>query len=157
MTNTAASLDSTTIILIGGQIVLVLGAVVTGIIAIITHLRVGAVSTQQAATTDKLNTVAASTEAIKGHVNSEKTAAEGRETALAQENRLLREMLADAKSTAGLLAQAKVVGDVRPPLPLVTVSAPPAPPAPMEQKAEVENTKAVKANTAAVKENTDKQ
>jgi hypothetical protein len=43
--------------------------------------------------------------AIEGHVNSEKTAAEGRENTLKRENELLREMLTERKQTAALLAQ----------------------------------------------------
>jgi len=45
---------------------------------------------------------------IVGHVNSEKTAAEGRESALTNENRLLREMLTEKTQQAALLAQASV-------------------------------------------------
>jgi hypothetical protein len=48
----------------------------------------------------------AKTDVILGHVNSEKTASEGRIAALRIENDLLREMLTDKKSTAALLAQA---------------------------------------------------
>lgn len=45
-------------------------------------------------------------EVIQGHVNSEKTAAEGRENTLKVENQLLREQLAEHKNIAALLAQA---------------------------------------------------
>jgi CheY-like chemotaxis protein len=48
----------------------------------------------------------AKTDVILGHVNSEKTAAEGRIATLRVENDLLREMLTDKKATAALLAQA---------------------------------------------------
>lgn len=52
--------------------------------------------------------VAKDTEAIKGHVNSEKTASNSTIASLRQENALLREMLADQRETAALLAQSKV-------------------------------------------------
>jgi hypothetical protein len=43
---------------------------------------------------------------IIGHVNSEKTAAEGRELTLRAENKLLRESLEESRQAAALLAQA---------------------------------------------------
>lgn len=46
------------------------------------------------------------TNKIEAHVNSEKTAAQGRETALRKEVDLLREMIAELKRTADLYAQA---------------------------------------------------
>jgi len=95
-----------TITLIGGMIVTVIGSIVTGIVAVITALRVTVVSRQQELTRGDLLTVAKDTETIKGHVNSEKTAAEGRETALKMENLLLREQLAQENVTKRLLAQA---------------------------------------------------
>jgi hypothetical protein len=105
------SFDPVTITIIGGQIVLIIGAIVTGILAVITHLRMTSVKEQQQVTVTRLDTVAADTEAIKGHVNSEKTAAEGRLAALQKENDLLREMLTDKKATAALLAQAVATKD----------------------------------------------
>lgn len=51
-------------------------------------------------------TIAAKVSAIEGHVNSEKTADQGRLENLRNENGLLREMLNDRKTTASLLAQA---------------------------------------------------
>lgn len=50
-------------------------------------------------------TIVTKVSAIEGHVNSEKTASEGREAALKIENALLREMVNDKKQTAALLAQ----------------------------------------------------
>jgi hypothetical protein len=99
-------IDPTTITLIGGMIATIIGTLVTGVISIITAMRVNTITAQQAATTSQLLTVAKDTEAIKGHVNSEKTASSGREATLQQENRLLREMLVDKTATAALLAQA---------------------------------------------------
>lgn len=55
------------------------------------------------ATVDEVKTKA---EVIVGHVNSEKTAAQGREATLAAENVLLRQLIAEKKEAAGLLAQA---------------------------------------------------
>jgi len=94
------------ITLIGGLIVTVIGATVSGIVAVITALRVTAVKGVQDIITPAILDVAKDTATIKGHVNSERTAAEGREASLRRENELLREMLADKKVTAQLLAQA---------------------------------------------------
>jgi hypothetical protein len=98
------SLDTATITVIGATTVLVIGAIVTGAVTIIRTL--GEVRTKQTETADQLLAVAKDTEAIKGHVNSEKTAADGREMALRQENTLLRQQNTDQKATADLLAQA---------------------------------------------------
>lgn len=54
-------------------------------------------------------TVAAKVSAIEGHVNSEATAAKGREALLLREAELLREMIDDQKRIAALLAQQAVV------------------------------------------------
>lgn len=62
-------------------------------------------------------TLANNVASINGHVNSEKTAAEGRERAKDKEIALLREVLADKQHTAGLLAQAQAQrsrGDLHP-------------------------------------------
>jgi hypothetical protein len=72
----------------GGAILI--SAVFAGIVSVITAWR----------------TIVQKVTAIEGHVNSEKTAGEGRENTLKRENELLREMLADRKLTAALLAQA---------------------------------------------------
>lgn len=69
---------------------LLIGAVFAGIVSVIQAWR----------------TIAQKVTAIEGHVNSEKTAAEGRERAKDMEIALLREMLTDRKLTAALLAQA---------------------------------------------------
>jgi hypothetical protein len=105
----SSGLDPVTITLIGGQVVLIITTLGGVILAIITHLRVTTVKEQQAVNTASIVTVAKDTEAIKGHVNSEKTASEGREVALRQENSLLREMLTHEKNNASLLAQAAAV------------------------------------------------
>jgi len=105
-TSAPVGVDPVTITLIGGMVVTVIGAIVTGTVSIITALRVSVVAQQQSTTTTRVDAIAQDTEAIKGHVNSEKTASDGREAALRQEVALLREMLADKKATAGLLAQA---------------------------------------------------
>ncbi len=94
------------ITLVTGLIVTVISAIVGGIVAVITALRVTAVKDVQASTAQTILDVAKNTEAIKGHVNSERTAAEGRELMLRRENELLREMIADKRVTAALLAQA---------------------------------------------------
>lgn len=99
-------IDPMTVTIVGGMIVTIITAIVTGVVSIITAMRVTQVGAQGAQTASQLVSVAKDTETIKGHVNSEKTAATGREHALQQENRLLREMIADKSVTASLLAQA---------------------------------------------------
>jgi len=98
-----------TITLIGGMIVTVIGTIVTGIVTIITALRVTTVTKQQDAAVGALLVVQKDTETIKGHVNSEKTASEGREAQQRMEIQLLREQLADEKVTRRLLAQASAL------------------------------------------------
>lgn len=102
-----------TITLIGGQIVLIITTLGGTILAIITHVRVTTVKEQVATVKDQqvvnsvaIGTVVKDTEAIKGHVNSEKTASEGRIETLRRENQLLREHMQDIKSSAEMLAQA---------------------------------------------------
>jgi hypothetical protein len=100
------TVDPLTVTLIGGMIVTVISAIVTGVVSIITAIQVKAAKDQQAQNGERIVTVVASTKAIEGHVNSEKTAAQGREVALQQENKMLREMVAEKANTAALLAQA---------------------------------------------------
>ena len=127
--------------MIGTQICLIIAAIVQGILSVLAH-------GERKDVAIKVDTVARDTEAIKGHVNSEKTAAEGRENALRQENMLLREIIADKKATAGLLAQAVasrahvvVAGDGLPP---VAATAP----------AVVESLAQIESNTATIADNT---
>ena len=75
--------------------------VIAGVVSIVGSFAAGAVLIIKA-----LHEVRVTTAKIEGHVNSEKTAAEGRETTLKRENELLREMLTGQKTTAALLAQA---------------------------------------------------
>lgn len=95
-----------TITLVGGMIVSIIGTIVTGVVTIITALRVTEVSKVQDIQRGDIGTMAKDTEAIKGHVNSEKTASEGREASMRKEIELLRDQLADEKVTKRLLAQA---------------------------------------------------
>lgn len=83
-------------------------------------------------TTKKVEEVKATVEEVKtkaevivGHVNSEKTAAQGREATLEAENVLLRQIIAEKKETAMLLAQS-----VATTLPAASAPAPP----PVEMK-----------------------
>ena len=103
--NQAVGLDTVTVTLIGGLVITIIGVIVNGVIQILTALRV----------TNQIQTVAKDTEAIKGHVNSEKTASEGKQALLENENKLLREMLADKKMTASLLAQAAATPSAKEP------------------------------------------
>ena len=119
-TATTYAIDPTTITLIGGMVVTVITALVSGVVTIIVAIKVNHIGNQQTAASSQLVTVARDTESIKGHVNSEKTAAIGREEKLQQENRMLREMLAD-KTAALQQAQAP------PPRPGRSTDPPPAP------------------------------
>jgi hypothetical protein len=92
--------------LLAGLIVSVIGSLAAAVVSIITALRVGAVKEQASANTGTILELAKSTAKIEGHVNSEKTAAEGREYALRVENTLLRERIVEHQQTAALLAQA---------------------------------------------------
>ncbi len=86
--NAATSLPVLTPLLIAAYtagVVAVVGAVAAGIVSVITAFKIAK---------------------IEGHVNSEKTAAEGRETTLRRENSLLREQADRDRNTAALLAQA---------------------------------------------------
>lgn len=83
-------LSVTSIAALGAAGAILIGAFFAGIVSVITAWR----------------TIAQKVTAIEGHVNSEKTAAEGREAAKDKEIALLREMLNDRKQTAALLAQA---------------------------------------------------
>jgi hypothetical protein len=83
------TLSPTTIAALAGAGVLLIGAFFGGIVQIVTAFK-----------------TYGSVRAIEGHVNSEKTAAEGREMALKQEVALLREIISGQKQTAAVLAQA---------------------------------------------------
>lgn len=126
-----------------GQIITIVTVFIAGVIQIINLLRTNELKRQQEASVVKIDTVAKDTEAIKGHVNSEKTAAEGRQRLLENENQLLRTMVADKKETAALLAQASATRQRE------TVASPttPAVDATLEK---------IEANTAAIDENTKK-
>jgi len=75
---------------VGAAGAVVIGAIAGGIVTVMNGWRA----------------LAGNVSAIAGHVNSEKTAADGREIALRRENDLLREINADQKASAALLAQA---------------------------------------------------
>lgn len=100
--------QSTLIIIgaIGGQVLVVIAAVFAGIQARDAKRIALETKIETTAQTIKLDTVVTDTAVVKGHVNSEKTAGEGRELALLKENILLREMIAEKKADAALLAQA---------------------------------------------------
>lgn len=74
---------------LGAAGAIIIGAFFGGVVSVITAWR----------------TIAGKVSAIEGHVNSEKTAAEGREAMKDKEILMLREMLAERKITAALLAQ----------------------------------------------------
>lgn len=76
-----------------------------------------------------LEEVKTKAEVIVGHVNSEKTAAQGREATLEAENVLLRQIIAEKKETAMLLAQAVATTQPAAPAP-----APSTAPLPLEMK-----------------------
>lgn len=104
----------------------VIGAIATAAVTIIRAL--GEVRHEQRSNAVRVDSIAKDTEAIKGHVNSEKTAADGRLAAKEQEIQLLREMLADKKVTAALLAQAASHPHLTPvPVEVVNTDAAPVP------------------------------
>lgn len=82
------------------------GVVAQQIINVMNAKAVRDVKAQVSAVDAKADVIAATTAKIDGHVNSEKTASDGREAALRREIELLRESLTDTKATAALLAQA---------------------------------------------------
>jgi len=87
----------------------VLTVIIGGVVAIITAIRIAAVAIIRALRVrdDVLREVGTTVATIAGHVNSEKTAADERAKAKDREIVLLREMLANEKQTAALLAQAQ--------------------------------------------------
>jgi hypothetical protein len=86
--------------------VAIIAAISAAAVAIISALN--GVRAKQDIDSAQLITVAKDAEAIKGHVNSERTASDGVIKALRAEIQLLRDMIADKKTTADLLAQAVV-------------------------------------------------
>jgi hypothetical protein len=118
--------------LVAGLIASLIGTLATAVVQVVTAFRVTAVKQATDLNASTLLVVAKDTEAIKGHVNSEKTAAEGKLNTAMRENELLREMLADRKATAALLAQAVAVSGAVGgaltvvPAPAVVVATPPA-------------------------------
>jgi hypothetical protein len=109
----------------GGAVVI--AALAAGIVSIITAWRA----------------IATKVSAIEGHVNSEKTAAEGRIDNLRNENALLREMIVDRKQTASLLAQS--VATAARPAPLDPTNA--LPPTGAQLEAIAKSTDAIDRNT----------
>lgn len=81
------SVTQITALAAGGAVLM--GAFFAGIVSVITAWR----------------TIAGKVSAIEAHVNSEATAANGRENTLKRENELLREMLTDHKIQSSLVAQ----------------------------------------------------
>jgi hypothetical protein len=81
----------------GSAVSIVIAAFVAGLVSLITTM------------TTAWRTLAGKVNSIEGHVNSEKTASEGRERAKDMEIALLREIIADKKASAGLLAQAAAI------------------------------------------------
>lgn len=129
--------DPTSITLIGAVIVSVVASIAAGAVTIITALR----------QSTRIDVIGQKTAAIEGHVNSEKTASEGRELALRNEIVLLREMITDKRTSAALLAQASATrGRDVPAVPIV-VSA-----APILGDAAIESLKSIDSNTAATVE-----
>ncbi len=84
------TLNPAIIAALAGAAVLVIGSIAGGIVTVITAWR----------------TLAANVAKIEGHVNSEKTAADGREATLRQEIKLLQGQITEQKQREALLAQA---------------------------------------------------
>lgn len=106
VTQAVSAVDPTIVVLIGGQVLAVIAALGAAAVAVINALRMNDLKRQQETNTNEIVTVGKDTAAIKGHVNSEKTAAEGRELLLRNENLLLKDRITDIQMTARLLAQA---------------------------------------------------
>jgi hypothetical protein len=104
-------LDAVTITAIAAAVVLIIGAFFAGIVSVVTAFK-----------------TFGSVKAIEGHVNSEKTAADGRELLLKNENALLREMLDERKTTAALLAQSTAMTAATPAATPAPAPTPPDPP-----------------------------
>lgn len=102
------STQSTIIIIgaVGAQILVIVAAVFAGMQALAAKKIALETKAETTAQSIKLDNVVTDTAVVKGHVNSEKTAAEGRELTLRKENALLREMILEKKADAALLAQA---------------------------------------------------
>lgn len=143
------TMDPNMIILLGGQVLAIIAALAAAGVAIINALRTKDLKQQQDVNVSRLNVVAADTEAIKGHVNSEKTASEGRERLLENENKMLKEMIADKRMTASLLAQASAQRGRE-----AAAAAAPAPIDPQVLDSIDKNTADTAANTAKTEANT---
>lgn len=74
-------------------------------VAIVNIITASAAARQRQVQTDKIDETLRKTAVIEGHVNSEKTRAAGEIATLEKEVLLLRELMADKKETAALLAQ----------------------------------------------------
>lgn len=92
--------------LMAGLLVTLITTLAGAIVTVITALRVSKVKDMAAGQAGTMLTVERNTEAIKGHVNGERTITDNKIATLQTENALLREMLSDQKVTALLLAQA---------------------------------------------------
>jgi hypothetical protein len=88
----------------GGLVIGIIGALAAAIVKVIAQLQ--QINGRQVENAHAIAGIAESTEAIKGHVNSEKTASDGTISALQAENNLLRTTIADKTVTIALLAQA---------------------------------------------------
>lgn len=95
--------EITTLAVAAGALVTTVGAVAVKIIAALSDA-----ARQRQAQTDKIDETLRKTAVIEGHVNSEKTRAEGEIAALKTEIAVLRETMADQKEAAALLAQSAV-------------------------------------------------
>lgn len=74
-------------------------------VAIVNIITASAAARQRQEQTSKIEETLRKTAVIEGHVNSEKTRAAGEIATLQKEVLLLRELMADKKETASLLAQ----------------------------------------------------
>lgn len=77
-------------------------------VAIVNIITAAAAARQRQVQTDKIDETLRKTAVIEGHVNSEKTRAAGEIATLQKEVLLLRELMADKKETAALLAQSTI-------------------------------------------------
>lgn len=119
-------------------------------VAIVNIITASAAARQRQEQTNKIDETLRKTAVIEGHVNSEKTRAAGEIATLQKEVLLLRELMADKKETASLLAQSVAQTNS----PATSPAAPTAPPAAkdpalVELKEIKKHTKETAVNTAA--------
>lgn len=109
--NILQNLDTTSIVIIigaiGAQILLIIGAIFTGMMTWRTKTSVDETKKETITQTPKIQQIAEKSAVIEGHVNSNEARYHERVASLERENALLREFLSQRQQDAALLAQAQ--------------------------------------------------